>query len=216
MKRPLARIGLVWLAAVLLLSGCLKPLVTGSPLSHAITPGRSVADLGAPPPLVGKVDSFLYRAQASTVTDIAVGSTVSFIDTATNNTVNTTVTDSTGAFKIIFTRDFTPSTSRVYYLEAYKGLPIGGASNRAGISLARVRTLVRFDGTAWQHLYGTEGIRISLSSTALSVITSLRAASTIPVDPMTLLGSLTLTDVFTPGSSGVTGPEYTDVRSKVS
>lgn len=217
MTRPFARFGLAWLAVVLLLSGCLKPLVTGSPTAPALTSGRHVTDLAAPPPIVGQVESFRYRTQASEIKDIAAGSTVSLIDTVTNHTLYTTVTNETGGFKIAFTRDFVPDPSKVFYLEAYKGLPQNGTPNRAGVSMARVRTLIRFDGSVWKHLYPTDSIRISVSSTALSIITSLRAAAPeTRVDPMTLMGSVDLLEAFTPGSSGVTNGEFVTVRNQVS
>lgn len=205
----------LFIGLLMLLTGCLKPLVTGSPTP--IGQARQVeAATEAVAPLTGRVESFPYQAQSATMADIAVGSTVSLIDTVTNRTMGTTVTDSAGRFTIKFSVSFRP-TANVYYLEAYKGLPVGGTPNRAGTSMARVRTLVRNVSGEWRHLYAEEGIRISAASTALAVITSLRSASdSTRVDPVNLLGTLDNSSVFTSAGTGVSDAEFQTVRGMVS
>ncbi|NBP24770.1 MAG: hypothetical protein EBU81_09535, partial [Proteobacteria bacterium] len=78
------------------------------------------------PPLVGKVDMASFapvrQTQASIGKEIAVRATVSLIDTQTGFSVATTVTDTNGAFKLVFSGGFTPTAGTIYVLDAIKGL----------------------------------------------------------------------------------------------
>jgi streptogramin lyase len=143
------------------------------------------------------------------MTDIAVGATVSLIDTTTNNTVSTTVTDASGRFILNFTVGFRPQSGKAYYLEAFKGLPIDGEPNRAGASVARVRTLIAWDKGGWVSLTNAmpnAGISISRATTTISVITSLRSVESNPPNPLQLIGSINDT-TFTP-AGGISAEEF--------
>lgn len=113
--------------------------------------------------------------QADIGTEIARGATVSLIEVSTGYTVATTVTDATGKFNLTFATGWRPTVNTVYYLEAVKGLSAGKPlPNRVGADLARVRTLISFyDG--WQSLSGYYTHALSPTTTAVSIIVSLRS-----------------------------------------
>jgi len=180
----------------LLLAGCAQPLLTDE--------GQE-----APPPLSGWVDpGFLYRVQA-TISDVAYAASVSLIDpmgTADGKpkTVVTTLTDDAGKFNFSLDKSFKPSSDRVYYLEAFKGLD----SNMAGHDAVRVRTLIQWKSGGWTSLTNAStggGLIISLSTTALSVAAQLNTADGKPVDLKTLIGKL---------SSGTVPYAYTPVANR--
>lgn len=187
--------GLLWAGALL--------LVACQPMN-----APRVAEL---PDLEGQVDFGDGRLTQSTDADVAIAATVSLIDVSTtsaspttprNQTVATSVTNSSGQFVLSF-RGFSPSATESYILEAVKGLQ----SNKVGVSAARVRTLMRFQG-GWislTNLVPNTSLRVSRTTTALSIMQGLRT----DVAPSTLMGTLQLdladntlspatTDTFTP------------------
>lgn len=126
------------------------------------------------PGVSGRVDfGDGYKAQA-TMADIAIAATVSLIDANTNNTVSSTITDSGGSFNMYF-QGWSPTDGNVYYFEAVKGL----GNNKAGNSAARVRTMARFSGGNWEGIAIGQSIWLSQTTTALSVIASLRGPATV-------------------------------------
>ncbi|MBO9541443.1 IPT/TIG domain-containing protein [bacterium] len=133
--------------------------------------------------LLGQVDFGTRKVQAD-LDDVANASTVSLIDTGTNTTIKTTVTSASGQFVLTFGNGFKPGT-KVYYLEASKGL----SNNLAGHDSVRLRTLARFQNGGWVTLTNLQpnvGVRVNLSTTALSVLASLEGTASIP--PTGLLG----------------------------
>lgn len=121
---------------------------------------------------------FAFMTQA-TMSDVADNATVTLLDQATGRSIATTLTDANGNFSLSLP-NFTPATNS-YYLEAYKGL----SNNAAASSSIRVRTLVQFVSGGWASMTnapGTSGISIDVGTTALSIITSLRQATTNPVN----------------------------------
>lgn len=176
------------LLASLLLGGCLQPA----------SPPAAEAPI---PPLVGQVQpGFLRRIQATIGTDIAPAASVSFIEPgATASTVVTTVTDSSGRFKLSLGSSFRPTVGAVYYLEAFKGL----SNNLAGYSAARVRTLIQWQSGGWVCLTSsTPGgtLNLTSSTTAVSAAAQINTAQGSTVDLAGLMGKLELgtPDTFTP------------------
>ncbi len=197
--------------ACLMLSGCIKPLV-GTPLGNTGAGQLPWADAASIPALKGRIKPLQYRTQA-TFTEIGVGATVSLIDTVTNITNASTISDENGSFQL---GNLKITPGRTYYLEATKGLPVGGDPNRAGNPAARIRTIVQFvTGSGWTSLSGP-AVTIDEGTTALSVILSLRSATVPRPDEAQLLGSLTIgtPDVFTP-SGNVSLAEYDQVEDFV-
>lgn len=218
MQRRHAVLTILLLVTVLVLSGCPRPL-TQALLQTGL--GSPQGALRMAVSLSGRIGPSVRQVQANLGT-IGVGATVSLIDTQTNNTVASTISDADGKFLL---NQLDPVAGRSYYLEATKGLPVefGGEPNRAGHPGARLRTIVRFaTDTGWQTLT-TGGITIDYSTTALSVILSLRSAQAAEARPVEaeLFNSLVLSanvddpDVFTPGSSRITALEYGQVETMV-
>jgi hypothetical protein len=127
------------------------------------------------------------RAIAALITDVAFGATISLIDSTTGQTMATTVTSAGGSFQLTFSNGFRPLANRTYYLEAVKRLPVGGTANRAGAGLARVRTLVFWNGGQWNTLTGL-GVSLGQTTTTVAAIASLRGFSI--ADQQALLGTL--------------------------
>jgi len=117
-------------------------------------------------PLNGRVDfGDGERLAQATMGDVARAATVSLINTATDATESTAHTDATGTFVLRFPDGWVPIADRVYVLEASKGLD----DNRPSSAVARVRTLVRFQG-GWQAITGTGIVTVDSSTTALSIM----------------------------------------------
>ncbi len=138
--------------------------------------------------LKGRVDfGSAYRAQA-TPAEIAKFATVSVIDVALNQTVATTVTDTNGSFVLSFGR-WRPTLSKVYYLEAVKGL----ASNEPGYDAARLRTMIRSEAGGWTSITSSligSPITVSRSTTAISAAANLKKGSPLAISEGDLIGSL--------------------------
>ncbi|MBO9539122.1 IPT/TIG domain-containing protein [bacterium] len=131
------------------------------------------------------------RAVAAALADIANGATVALIDAVTGQTVATTVSSPSGAFSLYTTVAFNPVEGRPYYVEASKGLAMGGDPNRAGASVARMRTLLFYQGGNWLSLASPvpgASITIGWATTTLSVISSLRNLS--PAAQLALAGRI--------------------------
>ncbi|MEB3187818.1 MAG: IPT/TIG domain-containing protein [bacterium] len=165
--------------------------------------------------LSGRVDlaALGYRTQA-TIGQIATAATVSVIDIDAGNTVATALTDANGFFQ------FSGGGLRVtagkhYFLEAIKGL----GNHVAGSDACRVRTIIRaVTASSFASITGSQpgsAVAINESTTALSIIDTLRS----DVAATSLIGTVSLVsggqDTFTPGSSGVTVSEFSTVRGLV-
>jgi sugar lactone lactonase YvrE len=164
-------------------------------------------------PIRGHVSDLPRRTQA-TIGQIGTGATVSLIDTGTNNTVATTLTDASGNFILTFATSFRPVPGRVYYLEAVKGLLSGGQANMAGVDAARIRTLIQYQN-GWISLTSASPdspLNIGQTTTAVSVIASLRSAFN-PVNYAQLIGSVSGT-TFTP-AGGIAASEFNQVNALV-
>jgi len=167
------------------------------------------------PPLEGRVvfpeTRSPFTTQA-TLSDVANAATVVLIDTSTNLTRGSTVTDANGGFQMRFSNNFHAVASASYYLEAFRGL----GNNSAGKNAARLRTILRYDG-GWQSV--TSGIvgssiYINLGTTALSAIVNLKGPTRVDVDDV--IGHLTVSpEVFTP-VPGITGAEFSTVEGMTS
>ncbi|MBI6545313.1 MAG: hypothetical protein HY692_00875 [Cyanobacteria bacterium NC_groundwater_1444_Ag_S-0.65um_54_12] len=203
-KMPISLLVNAWsrqLAAVLvvLASGCTTALPR--------------VDTPTVPPLAGQVDFGTPRKVAATMQQIGEGATVSLIDPVSGNTISTALTSPAGAFLLTFSNNFSPQEGP-YFLEGVKGLPVGGAFNRVGAPLARVRTLVSFQGQ-WKSL-SAGGIIMSKTTTAISALSNLKGLSAsqnlaligkVRPKASSLLDGITTPDSFTP-TADISDLEY--------
>ena len=125
------------------------------------------------------------RQVQATMNDVALAATVSLIDTGTDTTVATTVTDSVGTF-ILNLPNWTPTPGQVYLLEAVKGLSNNLPANNA----ARVRTLIALNSGSWQSITAGSTIVIDSYTTALAVGAALVNAAAGPFNFSSLLNAL--------------------------
>lgn len=139
----------------------------------------------------------------ATIGDVAQAATVSLIDSATNTTVATTVTNAAGQFAMDI-RGFVFTPGKTYILEAVKGLN----SNKAGADAVRLRTFIRWSGSTWSSITG-EGISISPKTTALAIIASHRG-----LVPGNFINSLS-TGAFNPAGTGSSQEELDTVEALV-
>ncbi len=191
------------LAALAALAGCATPRPgAGGGAEAAAFSGLGTGPGQAVAPLAGRIVFPAPFSLSASMTDVAEAATVSLIDTGSNQTVRTALTDPSGRFLLEFGRSFVPGTS-VYVLEAVKGL----ANNHAGATAARVRTLIRSSGGSWLSLTAG-GIVVSRGTTALSIVVSHRG-----LDPAPLIGKLTpgSPDVFADEGTGIGQTEYVTV-----
>lgn len=180
------RLGLLWIVALVtgLLAACLKPL-TAPPTGIMVQAPEASR-------LEGTVDFGDRRAQATIDQDVALGATVSLIDVASGTTFASARTDAAGRFVMVLS-GFRAPPGAMFYLEAVKGLSNGGGQpNEAGADAARVRTIVTMASGTWKSLTSLIGGRfvIDQTTTAVSVIVSLRQTTDRPIDARTLLGSI--------------------------
>jgi len=170
--------------------------------------------------LSGRVEFAPVRRIAATMAQIANGATVSLIDPTSGNTLSSSVTDASGSFILSFS-NLNPVTGAAYVLEAVKGLPVGGNSNRVGAPAARLRTLLFWNG-GWQSLTNSApgvGIVVSTATTALSTIVSLKKTAGTPVTLSNLVNTINGT-TFTEAGTGLTNaadfqPMLTAVTSAI-
>lgn len=153
---PLARA--TALLAAVALWGCAGPLPGSVPQAGGVIRGRVVLDERPP-----------ARKNQATMVEVATAATVSLIDTATNETKATTVTDSNGVFQLVWDKSFVPGPDP-YYLEAIKGLN----NNAVGYDAVRVRTLIMFaNNTVADSLTGPFSVDVSRLSTTISILSDL-------------------------------------------
>lgn len=157
------------------------------------------------------------RTVSALITDIANGATVSLIDGITGTTVSTAVSTPQGIFSLYLGNGFVPVAGRPYHLEALKGLAAGGNANRAGSSVARLRTVLFYQGGRWVSLGSTvpgQSITIGWASTAVALIASLRSLSS--VDQESLAGKIRSNgQTFDPTGTPVSLDEFTAVYGLV-
>ena len=164
------------------------------------------ASPGAPLALVGQVSFGGERRVQATMNDVQGSATVSLIDTTTDTTVATGLTDSSGYFHLDLS-SWSPTAGEVYYLEAIKGLD----NNVAGHDAARVRTLLEQVSGNWESVE-VGFITIDPSTTALSIIESLRGPSVVA--PASLIGSMP-TPTYFAGAANVSQSDFTTVLAYV-
>lgn len=189
-----------WLA---ILVGACSASIRPGPIQAPVEAVRPIPDL------VGRIERADRSAQAS-LGDVANGATVSLIDTVTGKTIATAVSSPDGTFNVRFAHDFVPLAGKLYYLDAAKGLPVGGNPNRAGAGVARLRTLVRFAGE-WSSVSGT-GIVIGSATTAVCAIAGLKDLD--EAAQLALLGKISGT-TFDSTGTGIDPDEYTRVLGLV-
>ncbi|MBO9540875.1 SMP-30/gluconolactonase/LRE family protein [bacterium] len=178
----------------LLLAGCRLPTSGFLTMSPTAQPGGQVAD-EARSVLQGQV-FFAGRAAQATIEDVAVAATVSLINSATNETVMTGLTDERGRFTITLPKAFRPDHTATYFLEAAKGLN----DNQPGSAMARVRTIAKFAEGGWVSLSNATpngGIVLSPATTAIALGAALRNGTDDEVELGTLIGKLS-GSTFTP------------------
>lgn len=159
------------------------------------------------PTLPGAVRFPVERQVSATMGEIGTKATVSLIEARTGNTLATALTDANGSFVLSFDRSFRPGAGP-YFLEAVKGLSVGGAPNRAGAPLARIRTLASFQN-GWTTLTGA-GVTISSSTTTISALSSLNRLSdaenlalinSVAVGQAVTAAGITMGDTYNPPGS---------------
>ena len=169
------------------------------------------------PPIAGHVEEFApARSVAATVGELASKATVVLVDTATGQTVTSTVTSSTGSFLLVWSNKFKPLEDRAYHLEVFKGLPMAGNSNRIGTPVARLRNIVFWRRGGWVSLSNgsptASSLGVGRASTVISVIASLRRLS--PQEQEGLVGKLSGTS-FTATGTVISSAEYSAVLALV-
>ena len=178
------------------LAGCHMP----SPLSTAHDERTPDAVVEAPartaPSLSGRI-SFGARHLQADLPQIAKAATVALINSGSNQTVSTALTNAAGEFILDFSNGYTADPTAVYYLEAIKGL--GG--NLPSHDAVRIRTIVKYqDG--WTSLTNTtpnQSIVVNPSTTALAIGAGIRKGEAgFSFD--SLIGTLSgeLSNVYTP------------------
>ncbi|MBO9539119.1 hypothetical protein J7643_00850 [bacterium] len=200
MKQPIAPILLAFGLCVLPACHAEAPTSQQAQASTLVLSGRIVTN---------------ERTTLAAIAQIANGATVALIDGTTGLTVATTVSGADGGFSLYATAPFVPVDGRPYYLEASKGLPMGGEPNRAGASVARLRTLLFSQGGSWLSLGSAvpgASIAIGPATTALSVIASLRALTVSETSALT--GHLSGT-TFSPSGTVVDPSEFSAVYALV-
>ena len=160
------RTRLLLIVTVVALVGCQMPFMpqvgkgNPEPASADQVPAKSI------PALAGRV-SFGDQGLQATMNDVGLAATVSLINTGTNQTVSTALTNASGEFVLTFSNGYVAEPTATYYLEASKGLN----SNQPGHEAVRVRTVVRYqDGwTSISNISPNQGIVVNSSTTALSI-----------------------------------------------
>lgn len=177
---------LILILSIVALVGCQIPFVapTGtSPDAPATVEG---ARPRTAPTLAGRV-SFEERSVQANMADVAVSATVALINTGTNQTIHTALTNAAGEFVLDFADGYVADPTAVYYLEAVKGL----GENQPGHEAVRVRTIVRYqDGwTSLTNKTPNVGVLVTPTTTALSIAAALRHGDPV-LDFTTFIGSL--------------------------
>jgi sugar lactone lactonase YvrE len=177
--------------SLLALTSC--QVTGGMPAASGLAPQATT--IQAAIPLRGRILAPERSAQA-VLTDVASGATLALLDTVTGSTVATTLSDLDGRF-YLSVPGASLTANRTYYLEASKGLAVGSNANRAGSTVARLRTLLAYQSGEWVSLTNAVpggAITLGTGTTALSLISALRG-----IGAATLIGSLTPdTQLYTP------------------
>ncbi|MBM3268810.1 MAG: hypothetical protein FJZ01_14310 [Candidatus Sericytochromatia bacterium] len=185
----------------LLAAGCpgLQPAAPGGP---AADPGALLAPGAGVPPIVGRV-WWPERVVQAEMKDVAQRATVTLIETDTNTSLASAISDTAGNFSLATVRGFVPRTDKMYYVEAYKGL----YNNSVGQDAARVRTVVLFSA-GWTSLTGIS-VAITRATTAVSALLDLK---NIPADQrvntMSKVGTEGTPPPFQSGGTGISDAEY--------
>ncbi|MBO9542534.1 IPT/TIG domain-containing protein [bacterium] len=165
------------------------------------------------PPFAGRV-TFAQRSALTSMTDVASGATVSLINTGTNQTVSTALTNANGEFVLNFSNGYVADPTATYFLEAVKGMN----ANQAGNHAVRVRTIAKYS-TGWTSITSAtpgSGTVISPSTTALSIGAGLVNGNPNPFNFSSLVGSLTggATGAYQ-AVSGLSADEHTAILGLV-
>lgn len=183
-----------FLAAALIMALALAVTACPRPLTPPMGLPGGDSVLQATDHVEGRISFGFRHTQAGIKEDVAPGATVSLIELASGNTVSTTRTDADGKFLLTYSNGFKPKSGDLYYFEAVKGLSGGtSAPNAAGADAVRVRTISSYWNGGWVTLTsGNPGTSILISpmTTALSVVVSLRQATSQKIDPTTLFGAI--------------------------
>ena len=190
-----------------------------NPDGEGVISGR--VDVPAIKPIVGEVSFPEAELQTQALMkDVAKNATVSLINATSNQTLATTLTDANGAF--LLDVKSIPATALIYYLEGVKGLN----NNAVGSDVVRVRTFITYDFGAqmWKSLTSSvagDKLRLNATTTAITVVTSLRQGSPTAIDPAILIGKLRVTDgnppteQFLDSGTGIAQSELTQMRTLV-
>lgn len=204
---------LAWVGAgILLAAGCRVGLPSErDPAVLGLSGLGSVSGSGSGHPgayaVVGRVIWPEARQALASFIDVARASTVSLIDSVTNQVMATTLTTPELTF-VLTIQGFAPELYRTYYLEALKGLGENKASNDA----ARLRTLMRWTSSSNIQSITVPSLVVSVNTTALSAIANLRS-----LNPDSFLGRINLgpPEVFDSQGSGLPQEDLAQVAGYV-
>jgi hypothetical protein len=179
-----------WAVAFAAIAGCTQvpdTRRTYEPARDLLPAGAVPVSLQAPqikdprplvPPLEGQVAFPADRKVQAAAVDVVSFAMVGIMDTDANYFAASTVSEFNGKFKLSL-GNWLPELNKAYVVEATKGLQ----SNKPGNENPRFRTIVRWNGTAWESA-STPAIVISNLTTAVAVYshlypTQMPAASTM-------------------------------------
>ncbi|MBO9542340.1 hypothetical protein J7643_17250 [bacterium] len=159
------------------------------------------------------------RQTQATTAEVVGNATVAIIDTTTNVTVATSVTDGSGNFAIPLPASWNPPVNSTFVIEAFKGL----GSNAAGQRVIRMRSLIqKLAGNGnFTSLTGSASIGISPMTTAV-YLRSVAGVGNVPLTDtfyadklgtVKLDGTLRQANQFT--GSGVTDTQLTNLSTMV-
>ena len=173
-----AGLGLWLIAGILALVGCQVPVGFEQGLAAFNLGG--IAASGQAVTLTGRVAWPGSRTSQASFTDVARASTVSIIDSVSNQVMATTLTNPDLTFVLTVGN---LEIFRTYYLEAVKGI----GENKAANDAARLRTLMRWTSATNYQSITVPSLTVSVETTALSIIANLRS-----LNPDSLLGRIDL------------------------
>jgi hypothetical protein len=131
-----------------------------------------LTDVAAKYTLRGRADFPGVRRVAALGSDVSNAATVAIYDTtAAANTLATTKTDANGAFSLAL-GGFVPTNNTPYVVEATKGLN----SQKPGADMARIRTIVIWNGTDWLSISNSSAggsVILSALTTAVALVSAL-------------------------------------------
>ncbi|MBO9541704.1 IPT/TIG domain-containing protein [bacterium] len=200
-------------ALSLALTACHLPSSTtrGPEVSAALGPGvtaqpvRPIAEAAVETSIKGSVTFPLgVRAQALPA-EMVAHAVISLIDPDSNMTVALGKTDGSGNFTLALNA-YPPEVGKAYLLEAFKSY----GSDEAGQDAARLRTFLRWTGSAWESIT-QGGVAINALTTALALMNNLNPA----VTAASLMGKVSAAGALVSAPAGYTAGEVNALAASI-